>query len=262
MTARIVLSIPTIDGHVSGWTHMSVLGLPPAGFVKRMRASGVTDPDLLSIEALDTWMWDYDLVRVRSRAVRKFLTETDGTHLLFVDSDVSFEPATIRTLVALDLPIVALPYPKRDIHWGRVYEAARAGKNPEAAAYEYVVRSEKETVDARGILDVKGVGMGCTLLRRDMLEEMTFAYKDELEAWDNHDTEGGPTVMLFAMRWDTLKGKRHLYGEDISFCTRWLDMGGKIAMYVGPGSPAHHHGPWRFRGSLEGFKLEAEREKP
>jgi hypothetical protein len=284
MGKKVVISIPTIDGHVSGWTMASILGLyRPAKLLQRIRDARTADateegtrkaldPEVWSwlegVDFLDTWQWDYDLARVRSRAARLFLEATDADFLLFVDSDVSFDPSVVRKLVALDLPIVSLPYPKRHIHWSRAALAMSEGLSPEAGAYDYVLRTVRPEEVKGELVEVEGVGMGCTLIRRDVLREMTEAYRPELEAFDNHPDLGGPTVMLFSMRWGELKGKRHLFGEDVSFCSRWKDLADRkgedphpIYLYVGEGSPAHHHGMHLYRGSIEGFARAAKEER-
>jgi hypothetical protein len=48
-------------------------------------------------------------------------------------------------------------------------------------------------------------------------------------------------------------GKLRLWGEDQSFCFRWTDIGGKIVMYLGPGSPVDHEGSILFKGHVEAF---------
>jgi hypothetical protein len=72
----------------------------------------------------------------------------------------------------------------------------------------------------------------------------------------------GPLVELFRLstrdvvvRTEPLEVVRVHMGEDASFFARWRRMGGKVWMYLGPGSPVDHHGPMRFKGMLEAFNV-------
>lgn len=284
LRAKLAICIPTVDGKISAWTVASVLGLyPPTSYLERLREIGddSTSPaggealtlwdKLLPFDIHDTWMWDRGVVVVRGRAVRKFL-ESDATHLFFVDADVSFAPIVVRRLIALDRPIVGVPYPKRHIHWERVYSAVQAGKLPEEGAYDYVLHTggKPSDVDADGCLDVEGLGMGCTLIRRDCLTTMVRAYgedapeREDLRFFDTHPAPGmgGPTVQLFAHAPDVVDGQDVLLSEDLSFCKRWRALGGKIACYLGEGAPAGHHGSHHFHGTREGLVAAHGEKKP
>jgi len=259
---KVVVCIPTLAGTVSAWTLESIMRLYPS--------ATLGDEANQIIEIADTWLWPYDLARVRSRAARKFLAISDATHLFFVDADIVFPPMLLPRLLKTGLDVVSAPYPRRDIRWDLAFEAARAGEHPEHAAYEYVYRTLAPLDTASQTFEVAGVGMGATLISRRCIEEMHRAYGtfpaespangcEDLRAWDNHPTQGGETVMLFAMQWGEMNGKRHLFGEDLSFCNRWRAIGGKCHLYVGPGAPASHYAGHYFRGTPEGFAKHAAR---
>jgi len=188
---------------------------------------------------------DQDVMRTRSRFVRDFL-RTDCTHLLMVDADISFRPVALRGMLAADKAFVAAPYPSRDwVNW------ARAREGGEAAAYGYRVRflegfTGNLEVGKDGCAEVAGLGMGFALLRRDMLVSMTEHFREQLEI---DDDDGQALVELF---WSQLHARRRP-SEDIGFCDKWREMGGKVWMYLGPGSPVTHHGDWSFVGHPERF---------
>jgi len=166
--ARILVCTPTLGG-----THPSY-----NASIWRLSVANTIDFDL-AFEVVSAWQWTQDLVRVRSRFVRAFLEETDATHLLFVDSDVSFEPALVQGMLAVGRDYVAAPYPKR----GRIdFEAVARddGRPPEARAYSYALRTEgcSGRVDEAGCVEVAGVGLGCTLLSRSCLERMVAHYRE------------------------------------------------------------------------------------
>jgi len=70
-----------------------------------------------------------DLVRVRCRALRFFLEETDCTHLLFWDADVGGSDPTgeraccalaLMGMLAEDVDVICAPYPRKRILWDQI----------------------------------------------------------------------------------------------------------------------------------------------
>jgi hypothetical protein len=75
-----------------------------------------------------------DLVRVRCRALRFFLAETDCTHLLFWDADVGGSDPTgeraccalaLMGMIAEDVDVICAPYPRKRILWNQIRGARR-----------------------------------------------------------------------------------------------------------------------------------------
>ena len=56
-----------------------------------------------------------------------------------------------------------------------------------------------------------------------------------------------PTNLFEGQPWRTM------LSEDYSFCASWRAIGGKVMMYVGPGSPVGHIGSTVFRGTRDGL---------
>jgi hypothetical protein len=59
----------------------------------------------------------------------------------------------------------------------------------------------------KGVQQIDGLGMGFTLIRRDVLEKMGKVYKDDRWRWFGHD-------------YTVFRGKPAAWGEDLSFCER------------------------------------------
>ena len=67
------------------------------------------------------------ITRARNYLVDEFLRAEEFTHLMFIDSDIHFNPNDVLTLAALDKPIIGAPYPKKVIAWEKVRNAVDAG---------------------------------------------------------------------------------------------------------------------------------------
>jgi hypothetical protein len=201
-----------------------------------------------------------DLVRARSRAVRIFL-ETECTHLLFWDEDVApHDIGIVRAMVELNKDVIAIPYPRKRLDWGHVSdgvrdeaEQARLGRQGpdelEALALDWPHRLAGPVDPGQVLQRATHVGMGFTLIQREMLEKMAQWYAQEegheLVFTDACDGQRQPTVALFQlMIRDGL-----LLSEDYSFCQRCTDIGGEI--HVLP-VPAAHIGTYAFGSTVTG----------
>jgi hypothetical protein len=164
-----------------------------------------------------------DVVRARNRVVSMLLREPDlagVTHVLWWDDDQWPEDVRIvPEMMALDLPIVAAPYTNKRQPMRWIHQAWGDGR----------------VTDERGLLEVRGVGMGFTLTSRACLETMA---KDAEWYWDAPTPRECPN--LFGQVYDEFDGRRVLLSEDFSFCKRWREQhAGKVYVYGNAGLMYH-----------------------
>jgi len=163
------------------------------------------------------------------------------THLLFIDSDIDFDPKTIFTMIEKDLDVIAAPYPMKTIDWEKLYkrnekEHAKDYLALSAMGYTFPIKLEnqKEFTVKDGVMEVTHAPTGCMLIKRSVFERMMKHYPD-LKI-------NQPTVVngkevekpYFYNFFDTLHCKltKRYFGEDFGFCQRWTDMGGKCYIYT------------------------------
>ena len=66
----------------------------------------------------------------RNLCVAEMLNHADGyTHLLFIDSDIDFQPKTIFTMLEKDKDVIGCPYPMKTFDWDKTWR--RMTKNIE-----------------------------------------------------------------------------------------------------------------------------------
>src|SRR5580765_7467301 len=113
--------------------------------------------------------------RARNTLVAHFL-ESNCTDLLFVDADIKFETEDALSLLALEEPIVGGIYPKKQINWERIAQAAKAGIPAEQLPYYGFIGVMNWGPDGEHSLDelieVRHLGTGFLRIRRHVLEEM------------------------------------------------------------------------------------------
>ncbi len=70
------------------------------------------------------------VTRARNYLTYQFL-HSPATHLMWIDADIGFDPLDIVKMVRADKDIVCGIYPKKEIHWRAVAQAAKENVPPE-----------------------------------------------------------------------------------------------------------------------------------
>jgi len=140
----------------------------------------------------------------RKEITDRFLQMPEATHLCFVDSDNMLHEQTVWQLLKHDLPIVGALYFKRRglpeavaFHWAddSMTKCHSASQDIREWIVEHnvPVTSEPQIIDTynSSLLEVGVLGFGCTLIRRDVIEELTRFHGD---IFGGHDVDIGEDV--------------------------------------------------------------------
>ena len=133
------------------------------------------------------------------------------SHILFIDSDMTFPQDMIQRLLAHDLDIVATNCARRRMPTG-----------PTAKIGNKLVYS---TLDDHGLQEVDTIGMGVMLIKADVFRKMS-------EPW-------------FETPWRN--DKRGYVGEDVFFCFKAKEIGYKIYIDHDVSREIGHIGTFEFR---------------
>jgi hypothetical protein len=135
------------------------------------------------IEIKFSFLFNESLItRARNYLADEFL-RSGCTHLLFLDSDIHFDPQDVLALIALDKDIIGAPYPKKSINWRNVAQAVI--KNPQIEPGEldnltgdYVFNPVPGTQSFRvnEPLEVLEIGTGYMMIKRDVFDRFREAY--------------------------------------------------------------------------------------
>ena len=122
------------------------------------------------------------ITRARNYLVDEFL-RSECTHLLFIDSDIHYDPRDVIALMALDKDVIGAPYPKKSINWSNVATAARKHPNMDPKELdtlvgEYVFNVVKGTQQFQVTepLEVMEIGTGFMMVKRDVFTKFAEAY--------------------------------------------------------------------------------------
>jgi hypothetical protein len=177
----------------------------------------------------------------RNMCVSAFL-ESDSTHLLFIDSDISFNAGAAERLVACNKDIISIPYPLKDMNWDKALKLFNEGKLKTAqdirnkAFYRYPMKvPDNNAIRIKdGVIEVTHSPTGFMLIKREVFTKMIKKYphlRIDQDQVINGKNERLPHMWNF---FDTLfDQEKHTYlGEDFAFCKRWKDIGGKCYAWI------------------------------
>ena len=204
------------------------------------------------------------ITRARNYLVDEFIHRSECTHMLFLDSDISFNPQDVIALLALDKEVAGGPYPKKAIKWKSVKKAVE--KKPdidpqilEKVTGDYVFNPVKGTAQfsVTEPLEVLEIGTGFMMIRREVFEKMTeqyptIRYKPDHVGQANFD--GSRYIHAF---FDTVidtkdsitgGGSDRYLSEDYMFCQMWRKIGGSI--WLCPWMKTSHIGTYHFQGDM------------
>jgi hypothetical protein len=194
------------------------------------------------------------ITRARNELVRLFL-ERGLDYLMFIDADIHFPINGVTALMAADRDIVCGIYPKKEVAWDRVEEAAKAGKTDlkdYSGSFVFnMVTNESGVVetDDEGIIEIRHGGTGFMLIKRGVFERLaphvptyrTSSFKDPKTG----EYAKPLTHEFFATSIDKTGA---LLSEDYHFCELWRSEGGKI--HAHPFLKLDHVGTYVYTGDL------------
>ena len=216
------------------------------------------------------------ITRARNYLVDEFL-RSPYTHLMFIDSDINFNPQDVLALASLcneDKPIIGGPYPKKCIAWEKVRNAVDAGladEDPtilEKFTGDFVFNPTAGTTQIKidEPTEVLEVGTGFVMIAREVFEKFReeypqFSYKPDHNRSEHFD--GKRYIHAF---FDTVidneayagkgaAGSDRYLSEDYMFCQFARRIG--FTTWLCPWMEVNHVGTYVFNGTLKDLgKLE------
>jgi hypothetical protein len=158
------------------------------------------------IEVRSYFLFNESLItRARNYCVDEFL-RSNADHLLFIDSDIGFNPQDVIAMMALQTPeseydVIAAPYPKKCITWEKIYAAVNKGvadQNPnvlEDFVGDFVFNpvfdgTEKtKTIRLDEPAEVLETGTGFMMVRRNTFVKYLETYPEIMYKPDHVRTE-------------------------------------------------------------------------
>jgi hypothetical protein len=202
------------------------------------------------------------ITRARNYCVDEFL-RSDATHLMFIDSDIGFNPQDVIALLALqsdDSPydVIGGPYPKKCISWEKIKLAVDKGVADEdpnvlerfVGDYVFNPKSGTSEIPIGKPIEVMEMGTGFMMIRRKTFEVYKEKYPELSYKPDHVRTDAFDGNREIHAYFDCIidpVSKRYL-SEDYMFCYFTERAGMKV--WLCPWMSMHHVGSYVFSGSL------------
>lgn len=210
------------------------------------------------IETRFSYIFNESLItRARNYLVDEFL-RSNFTHLLFIDSDIHFDPKDVIAMLALDKEVIGGPYPKKSIKWSAVIDAIKrkpdiTPNELEKVTGDYVFNAVAGTgqFNVGEPLEVLEIGTGYMMIQREVFGKFKDAYPEFNYKPDHVGQANFDGSRYIHAYFDTVidhgKSDRYL-SEDYMFCQWWRKIGGKI--WLCPWMKTHHVGTYPFTGDM------------
>lgn len=209
--------------------------------------------------------FDSLIPRARNACVARFL-ESSHTHLMFLDTDIVFQPKDVLRLLEHDKPIIAGVYPKKGVELEKLTPIWSRGDCTKESVFsrasDYVVELDPMYPELKdNLLRVRYVGTGFLMIRRDAIQQLCEAYPERRFDMDGIFTpqcKGDVFYDLFGvgvMQDKRLyQNKRCYLSEDWMFCrlAELID----LPVYVDVTIPLMHMGTFVYQGHYSQHLLE------
>lgn len=202
------------------------------------------------------------ITRARNYCCDEFM-RSDAKHLMFIDSDIGFDPQDIIAMMALQIQndeydIIGGPYPKKCISWEKIKRAVDKGvadENPNVldkfvGDFVFNPKGGQTQIALSEPVEVLEIGTGFMMIKKEALLKFSEAYTQYLYKPDHVRTEhfdGSRKIMMYFQAEVDPKSERYL-SEDYWFCQKAQDIG--LKTWLCPWMKLQHLGSYIYGGSL------------
>lgn len=184
--------------------------------------------------------------RARNNLIAKAMSDSQTTHIIFIDSDIRWDPIDIIKLLMANKQLIGGVYPLKKYLWNKLLDPEFITRTLESKVdtkLEKVISDEQmiqnnllkyntnykdEKIEIKNNLtQVKHLATGFMMIKREVIEKMFVEYNDTKYKDDVgflSEKEEKYTYALF----DCGVIDKHYYSEDWLFCDRWSKIDGEI----------------------------------
>jgi hypothetical protein len=212
--------------------------------------------------------------RARNNLVAKAMMDPEMTHIMFIDSDITWDPMDIFKLVLSDKGLIGGVYPIKHYNWENIIPQSNASfldKKPldkildrrannsilsnkytesdfiqhNLVSYNMNFMNSNLEID-NNIAEVKHIATGFMMIHRKTIETMMQHYSETKYTDDVSFLAENENKYAYAL-FDCRVEDDHYLSEDWLFCNRWRKIGGKV--YFDVSIDLIHTGQQDYKGS-------------
>lgn len=212
---KVMIGTPCYDGRLDVWYVNSLMNT-----IKKASTRNIDiQPIWVSFDAL--------LQKARNDTIELALS-SDFDDLIWIDSDIEWDPEWIFTLLDYDVDVVGGTYPKKG--------------DKEEYVYRPIDDVPFEPDPVTGLIEVLGLGTGFVKWSRKAIQYLWDSSEMYIETKDNRERR-----FIF----DVVVKNNNLISEDIYAFMKLREGGFKI--YLDPNMTCNHTGPKKWQGDFKQF---------
>jgi len=181
------------------------------------------------------------ITRARNNMVAQFMS-SDCDTLMFIDADITWDPAALMALLDSPYEVCGIPYPTKSYDWDKITRLINDPQPLDAPMTTQRLHniSRRFTINylpddgqplPSGWRKAESLGTGFLMIRRSALVKMLDHYRSSLGYVNDiayYQTHCRPEhcVAIFDTLIDPVS--RRYLSEDYAFCKRWRDIGGEV----------------------------------
>ena len=195
--------------------------------------------------------------RARNNLIAKAMNNEDTTHMLFIDTDISWDPVSILKLLMADKHIVGGVYPLKNYNWSKLIkdplnpynsniiqqwlETKNKSQLKNILTDEECVQNKLLNYNVNylsnvlsienNLSKVKHTATGFMLIKRETISKMMEAFPSTKYVDDVNFLIPEENKYAYAL-FDCGVEEGHYFSEDWLFCDRWTKMGGDVFIDV------------------------------
>lgn len=189
--------------------------------------------------------------RGRNASIAQFLSDPEATHILFIDSDIEFEPEDVFKLIQADKEVVCAGYAKKTLDEDllkNVFNRDIVPERPlELCTYPSIVMGEQSKIEE--LMEIHYATTGFLLIKKEAILKMIQSYperkyKNDIDGYNcSH-----PDTFYDFFPATIEKITNRFESEDYGFSRLWRECGGKI--YLQSNITLKHHGWFSFSANI------------
>ena len=203
------------------------------------------------------------ITRARNYCADEFM-RSDSAHLMFIDSDIGFDPKDVIALMALQAnepekyDIIGGPYPKKCISWEKIKLAVDKGIADEdpnvlekfVGDFVFNPKGGTQTIQISEPCEVLEIGTGFMMVTKEAMTKFKDKYPQYHYKPDHVRTaafDGSREILMYFQAEVDPVSKRYL-SEDYWFCQKAQEA--ELRTWFCPWMKLQHVGSYIFGGSL------------
>jgi glycosyltransferase involved in cell wall biosynthesis len=203
--------------------------------------------------SMDCIYFESLIARARNAAAANFLGMRDCDYMMFIDSDISFEPESFFALLKSDQDVVSGLYPKKYINSTKIKLLSDKGPEMLGNNYESLCTDFATEINYKSDLketeEVKYAATGFMLFKKRVFSQLArelphIQYVNDIDGYSSYNNNVFYDFFPCKVNPKTKKYE----SEDYGFCEQWRSIGGKI--HVNTTCTLTHHGWKGYAGNF------------